>query len=160
MPHLYAIGIGSNRPHGRHGAPRAVVRAAIDELDRKFALTDCSPIVLNPALGGAGRDFANAVALIECDLEPKALLDALKAIERAFGRRRGRRWAARVLDLDILAWSGRQFRARCLTIPHPLLDRRSFALGPLAEIAPDWRITGSLTARHLAARLARPRRRG
>ena len=160
MRHLYAIGIGSNRPHGRHGRPRAVVGAAIDELDARFVLTDRSSIMLNPALGGAGRDFANAVALVESSLEPPEMLAALKAIERSFGRRATRRWAARVLDLDILAWSGGRFRSRGLTIPHRLLDRRAFALGPLAAIAPEWRVAGSLTARHLAHRLARRRGRG
>nr|WP_118856994.1 2-amino-4-hydroxy-6-hydroxymethyldihydropteridine diphosphokinase [Sphingomonas mesophila] len=160
QPHLYAIGIGSNRPHGRYGRPPAVVAAAIAELDRAFGLFDASPILVNPAAGGAGRDFANAAALVESALEPAAMLAALKAIERAFGRRGGRRWAPRVLDLDILAWSGGRVRSRRLMVPHPLLAHRQFALGPLAAIAPGWRIAGPLTARHLAHRLARRRARG
>ena len=155
MPHLYAIAIGSNRPHGRHGRPAGVVEAAIAELDRRFDLFDASPILLNPAQGGAGRDFANAVALVACDEEPRAMLARLKAIERAFGRRPGRRWGPRVLDLDILAWDGGRFRSRRLTIPHRALERRAFMLQPLAAIAPAWRIRGPLTARHLAHRLAR-----
>ena len=160
MPHLYAIAIGSNRPHGRHGAPAAVVEAAIAELDRRFDLFDASTILLNPAEGGAGRDFANAVALVACDLEPAELLAALKAVERGFGRRPGRRWGPRVLDLDILAWDGGQVRSRGLTIPHPALERRPFMLLPLSQIAPAWRIRGHLAPRHLAHRLARraPRR--
>ena len=158
--HLYAIAIGSNRPHGRHGRPAGVVAAAIAELDRAFALFDASPIILNPAHGGAGRDFANAVALIESDQGPPALLPELKRIERAFGRRRGRRWGARVLDLDIAAWSGGASRGPGLTIPHPRLEERAFVLGPLASIAPCWRIRGALSARHLAHRLARRRPRG
>ncbi len=160
MGHLYAIGIGSNRSHGRHGRPPAVVAAAIAELDRRFGLFDSSLIVINPATGDAGRDFANAVALVESAMQPLAMLAELKAIELVFGRRRGRRWAARVLDLDILAWSGGRYRSRRLIIPHPLLAERSFALGPLAMIAPEWRIAGPLDARHLAARLARRRGRG
>lgn len=160
VPHLYAIGIGSNRPHGRYGRPPAVVAAAIAELDRRFGLSDSSPIVINPAAGGAGRDFANAVALLESDLEPLSMLSTLKVLECAFGRRPGRRWAARVLDLDILAWSGGRFLSRRLVIPHPLLAGRTFALGPLATVAPGLRIAGPLTARHLAVRLARRRGRG
>ena len=158
--HLYAVALGSNRPHGRHGRPGGVIGAAIARLDEEFGLFDASPIMLNPAQGGAGRDFANAVALVETDLDPEALLKALKAIERDFGRRPGRRWGARVLDLDILAWSGGRVRARRLTIPHPRLATRAFAIGPLATIAPDWRLIGSLTARHLATRLARRRALG
>ena len=155
--HLYAIAIGSNRPHGRHGRPGGVIGAAIARLDEEFGLFDASPIMLNPAHGGAGRDFANAVVLLESDLDPEAMLAALKAIERDFGRRPGRRWGARVLDLDILAWSGGRVRTRTLTIPHPRLAKRAFAIEPLAAIAPDWRLVGGLTARHLATRLARRR---
>ncbi len=160
MPHFYAIALGSNRPHGRHGRPAGVIGAAIGRLDQDFGLFDASPIMLNPAHGGAGRDFANAVALVESALNPHAMLSALKAIERDFGRRPGRRWGARVLDLDILAWSGGRVRSHHLTIPHPRLAARAFAIGPLAAIAPDWRLIGSLTAHHLAIRLARRRALG
>jgi 2-amino-4-hydroxy-6-hydroxymethyldihydropteridine diphosphokinase len=160
QPHLYAIAIGSNRPHGRHGRPAGVVAAAIAELDRRVGLFDAAPILLNPAQGGAGRDFANSVALVESQCEPMAMLDELKAIERAFGRRPGKRWGPRVLDLDILAWDGGEFRSRRLTIPHPALERRTFMAVPLSLIAPGWRLRDGLAARHLAHRLARrpPRR--
>lgn len=155
--HLYAIAIGSNRPHGRHGRPAQVIEAAIARLDEEFGLFDASPIVLNAAIGGAGRDFANAVALVESDLDPPAVLRRIKGIEREFGRRRGKHWAARVLDLDISLWSGGRFRSRSLNIPHYGLEKRSFVLQPLASIAPNWRVRGGLTARHLAHRLAHRR---
>jgi 2-amino-4-hydroxy-6-hydroxymethyldihydropteridine diphosphokinase len=153
-PYLYAIAIGSNRPHGRHGRPPQVVEAAIARLDQDFGLFDASPIILNPAHGPAGRDFANAVALIESDLDPPEMLKRLKAIEREFGRRRGKRWGPRVLDLDVVLWSGGKWRSRRLTVPHPELARRSFVLQPLAVIAPGWRV-GSPSVRHLTHRLAR-----
>lgn len=152
--HLYVIAIGSNRPHGRYGRPPAVVEAAIARLDEEFGLFDAAPILLNPAHGGAGRDFANSVALVESGLEPPEMLRRLKAIEQAFGRRRGRRWAARVLDLDIVAWSGGKWHSRGLTIPHPAALRRAFVLLPFAAIAPSWRIDGSRTVRQLASRLS------
>jgi 2-amino-4-hydroxy-6-hydroxymethyldihydropteridine diphosphokinase len=158
--HLYAIAIGSNRPHGRYGRPSGVVEAAILALDDRFGLFDASPIVLNGAEGGAGRDFANAVAIVESDLEPPALLDRLKSMEREFGRRPGKRWGPRVLDLDIALWSGGQWRSEGLTVPHQQLMRRTFVLVPLAMVAPRWRVLGSLTARHLAERLARRPARG
>ena len=158
--HLYAIAIGSNRMHGRHGRPAAVVEAAIAELDGRFDLFDASPILLNPAAHGAGRDFANAVALVETEFEPQEVLAELHAIERAFGRRSGKRWGPRVLDLDILAWDGGRVRTRGLTIPHAMLEQRSFMLMPLSQVAPGWRIHGSLTPRHLSARLARRAPRG
>jgi 2-amino-4-hydroxy-6-hydroxymethyldihydropteridine diphosphokinase len=65
-----------------------------------------------------------------------------------------------VLDLDLLLWSGGAFRSPLLTIPHPALDQRSFVLQPLASIAPNWRLKGPLTVRHLAHRLARRAPRG
>jgi 2-amino-4-hydroxy-6-hydroxymethyldihydropteridine diphosphokinase len=157
MPHLYAVAIGSNRPHGRHGRPSGVVQAAIAALDREFTLFDASPLLLNPASGGAGRDFANAVAILESPLDPRAMLAALKSIERAFGRRPGRRWGPRVLDLDLLAWDGGRWSDRQLTIPHTALEQRAFMLLPLASIAPHWKLRGALTARQLAARLGKRR---
>lgn len=157
--HLYAIAIGSNRPHGRFGRPAGVVEAAVARLDEEFGLFDASPIVLNAAHGGAGRDFANAVALVESGLEPPDMLSRLKSLEREFGRRRGRRWGPRVLDLDIALWSGGEFRVRGLTIPHPRLASRAFVLHPLAAIVPGWRV-GATSVRHLAHRLARRAPRG
>lgn len=157
--HLYAIAIGSNRPHGRHGRPPQIVEAAIARLDEEFGLFDASPILLNSAHGPAGRDFANSVALVESKLEPPQMLGRLKAIEREFGRRPGRRWGPRVLDLDIALWSGGKFRSRGLTIPHHQLPKRSFVLQPLAAMAPGWRV-GATSIRHLAARLARRAPRG
>jgi 2-amino-4-hydroxy-6-hydroxymethyldihydropteridine diphosphokinase len=155
--HLYAIAIGSNRPHGRYGRPTGVVEAAIGRLDRDFGLFDAAPILINPAHGAAGRDFANSVALIESDLDPPAMLKRLKRLERDFGRRRGRRWGSRVLDLDIVAWSGGKWSSHGLTIPHKSAPRRNFVIGPLATVAPGWRLDGHVTAHHFAHRLARRR---
>lgn len=155
--HLYAIALGSNRRHGRYGRPAGVVEAAIARLDTQFELFDASPIILNKAVGGAGRDFANAVALVESGLEPQAMLAALKEVEREFGRRRGKRWGSRVLDLDLVAWSGGRVRSRGLTIPHPRLAQRDFVLGPLATVAPTWKIEGGFSVRHLLSRLGKRR---
>ncbi len=160
MSYLYVIAIGSNRPHGRFGRPQQVVEAAISRLDQEFGLFDASPIILNPAHGGASRDFANAVALVESGLEPPEMLRCLKRIERDFGRRPGKRWGPRVLDLDIALWSGGKFRSRRLKVPHPEILWRSFVLQPLCVIAPAWRIRNSLNVRHFAERLARRRPRG
>jgi 2-amino-4-hydroxy-6-hydroxymethyldihydropteridine diphosphokinase len=159
-PHLYAVAIGSNRRHGRFGKPAGVIEAAIARLDAEFVLFDAAPIILNKAVGGAGRDFANSVALVRSDLDPLAMLAAIKQIEREFGRRPGRRWGERVLDLDLATWDGPRLRTLGLTIPHPRLTERDFVLGPLAAVAPEWRIVGPLSVRHLLSRLGkrRPRR--
>lgn len=149
----YAIALGSNR-RSRHGSPVATLRAAIAALDPMLV----SPIRTTPALGPAGRSFANAVAIVDSALEPDQLLAGLKAIERGFGRRPGRRWGPRVLDLDIILWSGGAWGGPGPILPHPEFRSRAFVLGPLAEIAPGWRdpLTGA-TVRQLLARLTAPR---
>jgi 2-amino-4-hydroxy-6-hydroxymethyldihydropteridine diphosphokinase len=148
----YAIALGSNR-RSRHGSPAATLRAALAELKPLRA----SAIRATPALGPAGRAFANAVAIVESGLAPDELLDQLQAMERRFGRRGGRRWGPRVLDLDIVLWSGGAWRGPGPTVPHPEFRARRFVLQPLAEVAPDWRdpLTGA-SVRQLVARLTAP----
>lgn len=148
----YAIAIGSNRP-GRHGSPIREVQAAIAAL---AGVTMVSPIVQTPPLGPSKRRFANAVVLLDSDAEPPALLRQLKVIERGFGRRRGQSWAARVIDLDIVLWSGGSWGEPGLTVPHRLFRARDFVLAPLVRVAPGWRdpVTG-LSVRQLRARLTR-----
>ncbi len=117
-----------------------------------------SPVIATAAMGAAQRRFANAALVLESDLAPPALLAALKRTEREFGRRRGQRWGDRVLDLDIILWSGGAWRSAGLAIPHPAFAQRRFVLGPACTIAPDWRdpVSG-LTLAHAQARLTRPR---
>jgi 2-amino-4-hydroxy-6-hydroxymethyldihydropteridine diphosphokinase len=154
----YAIALGSNRRHGTHGAPAAILRAALGALEAKGVEVErVSAIRATPALGPAGRGFANAAAIVWSDLDPPGLLALLKRTERAFGRRAGRRWGPRVLDLDIILWSEGPWGGSGLIIPHPEFRRRGFVLDPVSEIAPDWRdpLSG-LAMRQLRARAMRP----
>ncbi len=148
----YAIALGSNR-RSRHGPPEETLRAAAAAMGAERL----SRIQRTPALGPAGRRFANAAAILVSGLAPPDLLIRLKEIEQAFGRRPGRRWGPRVIDLDIILWSEGPFEAGGLVIPHPEFRRRRFVLDPLAEIAPGWRdpLSG-LTVRQLLSRLRRP----
>ncbi len=98
-----------------------------------------SAIRRTPALGPAGRAFANGLVLLSTDLDPEELLAALKSIERDFGRRGGRKWGPRVLDLDIILWSGGAWAGPGPVVPHPEFRQRMFVLDPLAELVPDWR---------------------
>lgn len=153
---IYAIGIGSNR-RGRHGAPADEVRAAIAAIG---GVVVASPIVATAPLGPSIRRFANAAVLIASDEAPPVLLARLKRIEAAFGRRRGRRWGARVIDLDILLWSGGAWHSAGLAVPHAALAQRAFVLAPLRQIAPGWRVPRTArTIRQLAHMVDRPRPR-
>lgn len=98
-----------------------------------------SSIAQTAPLGPARRRFANAALVIESELAPPSLLAALKRMEREFGRRGAQRWADRVLDLDIILWSGGAWRSSGLVVPHREFARRTFVLGPASAIAPDWR---------------------
>ena len=120
-----------------------------------------SKIITSAPVGPSQRVYANAAAVLASPLDPPTLLDRLNAIETHFGRERlGQKWRARVLDLDIILWSGGIWAEErpALAIPHPFMRTRAFVLGPAAMIAPDWRdpVTG-LTIRQLQCRNVRPK---
>jgi 2-amino-4-hydroxy-6-hydroxymethyldihydropteridine diphosphokinase len=144
---MILIGIGSN-VEGPWGPPRETVRRALAALDEApLRLLKASRAIVTAPFGRTDQpDFVNAVAEIETDLEPRALLERLHAIERRAGRRRTLHWGPRTLDLDLLdhhgvVLSGLAGRAGepPLVLPHPGIPERSFVLRPIAEIAPHWR---------------------
>ena len=137
-----------------------MLAAALERLGAEgVKVIEAAPVLLTDPVGPSLRRYVNSAALVETALDPPALLVLLKRLERAFGRRvGGRRWTSRVLDLDVILWSGGSWFDASLTIPHPLFRTRAFALAPAAHVAPAWRdpVTG-LTVRQLHARLTRPR---
>lgn len=155
---LVFVGIGGNLPSPRLGSPQAVLAAAVAALPsegvnvrRRSRWYASAPV---PAADQP--DFVNGVLEVAAaGLDPAGLLQALHRIEDAFGRERGTRNAARVLDLDLLAWDDLVL-AGCEgpLLPHPRLHLRAFVLRPLVELAPDWRhpVLGQ-TARELLAAL-------
>ena len=100
----------------------------------------------------AQPDFINAVAELDTALNAQALLGELLKIEQQLGRRRdGQRWGPRVIDLDLLLHGDLSIDSADLVLPHPRMAERSFVLVPLAELAPELRITGGAS---VAERLA------
>jgi 2-amino-4-hydroxy-6-hydroxymethyldihydropteridine diphosphokinase len=82
-------------------------------------------------------NYLNAAALVEYEGTPEELLDILLAIEGKLGRVRGEKWGPRVIDLDLLWAEGIVSETPRLTVPHPRLQERAFALVPLLELVPD-----------------------
>ena len=150
------IGIGGNVADLFWGPPLAVLTAATVALGRHgIALLGRSRWYLSAAVPASDQPpCTNAVIEVVPDREPEALLEALHAVEAAFGRKRGVANAARILDLDLIAY-GDLVRAEAdgLQLPHPRMHVRAFVLKPLAELAPAWRhpVSGKGIAELLAA---------
>ena len=127
------VGIGSNEGD-RFGA----LQGAVERLSEVLRVEEGSRVYETAPVGGPPQDdFLNAAVLVETELSPLALLDALQAIEHAMGRVRREHWGPRVIDLDILWIEGLTVDDPRCTVPHPLLVERSFALVPLLELVPD-----------------------
>ena len=146
------IGLGANL-----GDPAAQLRTAIAAIGR---IADTRVLAVSsfyrtaPVGYLAQPEFVNAAVTVETTLAPRALLDALQAIEAAAGRERRFKDAPRTLDLDILLYGDRVAHEPGLSIPHPRLHERAFALAPLVEIAPDAVVPGHGRAADLLARCA------
>jgi 2-amino-4-hydroxy-6-hydroxymethyldihydropteridine diphosphokinase len=139
------------------GSPEETLGAAIRELAGAGHVAAHSHCYRTEPVGlEAQPAFVNAVALLETDLEPEALLDFLLGVERRHGRDRSRDVAKgpRTLDLDLLLMDDVVVRTEKLTLPHPGLAERRFVLAPLAEIAPELLVPGlRATVRQLLAAL-------
>ena len=96
-----------------------------------------------PEGGGASPQYLNTAAVGRCRLAPEDLLAELKRLELRRGRRLAARNAARPLDLDLLLFGDLEISRAELTIPHPRLTQRPFALIPLAAVAPHWKVPPS-----------------
>lgn len=176
------IALGANLPSAA-GSPSTTLQAALTYLQDASAITvtAISRFYATPAFpAGSGPDYVNACARLQTTLSPHDLLACLHQIEARLGRRRDTgRWAARGIDLDLLAMgdailpdaqAARHWREMPLSkqsdiwpdqliLPHPRLQDRPFVLVPLADIAGNWHhpATGQRLADMLAALPARDR---
>lgn len=148
------VGIGSNLDD-----PLTQVRGAFAALTRieRTRLVCVSNIYRTAPLGPIEQPhFYNAAAGLLTQLEPLLLLRSLKALESELGRdTSGLRWGPRRIDFDMLVYGGLVAQADELTLPHPGLLQRAFALVPLADLAPEMRVPGSGRVADLAARCNR-----
>lgn len=139
-PEPVYLGLGANL-----GDRAANLRQALRRLEPLAHVLAVSSLYETEPWGVTDQPpFYNAVARISTELQPLDLLRHLKDVEHTLGRRPGRRWGPRPVDLDILLYGERILCTPELTIPHPGLAERPFVLTPLAELAPDLRepVTG------------------
>jgi 2-amino-4-hydroxy-6-hydroxymethyldihydropteridine diphosphokinase len=140
------VGVGSNL-----GDREAMIRAAIAALPGVVAVstlrqTDPVGVVDQPA-------FLNGAVVLETELPPRELLQLLLAVERDLGRERRERWGPRSIDLDLLVYGDVRVDEPGLTVPHPRLHERRFALEPLAELDPELELPGRGRVRDLLSGL-------
>jgi 2-amino-4-hydroxy-6-hydroxymethyldihydropteridine diphosphokinase len=112
------------------------LQRGVDGVARIAEVSVCSAVYESAPVGPPQGDYLNAALRAEADLEPEALLDELLLIERQCGRERRVRWGPRTLDLDLLWIDGVRVETPRLTVPHPDLARRPFAILPLLDVAP------------------------
>jgi 2-amino-4-hydroxy-6-hydroxymethyldihydropteridine diphosphokinase len=132
MENDVVIGLGANL--GDRFATLCAARAKILTLGRIVA---SSALYESLPVGPPQPDFLNGAVRLETPLAPEALLDALLEIERGLGRVRLERWGPRTIDLDILWGRGLALNEPRLSVPHPELEKRAFALVPLLDVAPE-----------------------
>jgi 2-amino-4-hydroxy-6-hydroxymethyldihydropteridine diphosphokinase len=131
------VGLGSNLAD-----PEQQLRSALNELEAlpQSRFLAHSSLYCSPPLRGEGvstdqPDYLNAVAAVDTELSPTALLAALQKLENRHQRERAERWGPRTLDLDLLLYGEQLIDLPELTVPHPGLYERNFVLYPLAELA-------------------------
>jgi 2-amino-4-hydroxy-6-hydroxymethyldihydropteridine diphosphokinase len=147
------VGIGSNL-----GNPRETITAALDLLaaEEGIELVAVSSLRETEPVGYEDQPrFLNGAAALETELPPRELLERLFEIERRLGRVRGEgpRFGPRTIDLDLLMYGDETIDEPGLTVPHPRLAERRFALEPLAELNPTLEIPGHGPIRALLAGL-------
>jgi 2-amino-4-hydroxy-6-hydroxymethyldihydropteridine diphosphokinase len=131
------IGLGSNLGDRRATLERALALLGAGPGVRVIAvseLRETDPVdYLDQPL------FLNGAALVETELSAPDLLERLLAVERELGRERDTavRFGPRTVDLDLLLYGTETIDEPGLTVPHPRLEERPFALEPLVELDPD-----------------------
>jgi 2-amino-4-hydroxy-6-hydroxymethyldihydropteridine diphosphokinase len=140
------IGLGANI-----GDRLSTLSEAVRRIRSLGQVTKISPLYRTRPLGPPQPDFLNAALYLSFEGEAPVLLAALLRIEHTLGRVREERWGPRTIDLDIL-WSPTVVvNSPRLTIPHPRLTERAFALVPMLSIVPDAQhpMTGLPYAQHV-----------
>jgi 2-amino-4-hydroxy-6-hydroxymethyldihydropteridine diphosphokinase len=97
-------------------------------------------------VGPSDKPYLNQAVAIETSRSPMGLLIEAKILEAAAGRKPAARWTARVLDVDLIAYGNARVKTAWLTVPHPRVAERAFALAPLSDVAGRWKPDGRRSA--------------
>lgn len=131
MPDVY-VAVGSNIE------PQLNLRSALSALKRRVGDIRVSKAYRNKAVGFDGPEFINLAIGFETELTLTEVLSVLQAVEGLCGRaRKAPKLEPRTLDLDLLLYGDMVCATHAITLPRPDLIKRSYMLGPLAELAPD-----------------------
>ena len=85
------------------------------------------------------QNFLNQVVVFDSELAALDILDKTQAIEKELGRvRKTTQYCERTIDIDILFYGDEQIENKRLSVPHPRIQERSFALYPLEELIPEF----------------------
>lgn len=140
------LALGANVA-GTWGPPAATLMRALQHLNRQgVRVCRAAPLYRTQPVGDRRQpDFFNTAVLAMTRLPPIELMLLCKRLERAAGRRAGRRNGPRPLDIDIIAYGGEvrgwppgPGRLGHLILPHPAAHARAFVLRPLLDVAPRW----------------------
>jgi 2-amino-4-hydroxy-6-hydroxymethyldihydropteridine diphosphokinase len=137
---MILVGLGANLPSARFGPPRETLDAALAAMAAAGVATVARSrwYATAPVPASDQPDFVNGVVAVQTGLPPGELLALLHRIEEAFGRVRTVRNAARVVDIDLLAYDDLVIEAGAPLLPHPRMHERAFVLYPLRDVAPGW----------------------
>ena len=129
------LALGSNL-----GNREDYLRRAVKELRAAGALMAIAPLYRTPPMGILEQPpFYNTAIRLDVQLAAREVLQCCKDIEARVGRRPGKRWGPREIDIDVILY-GQQIAAfDKLHIPHPEFRKRRFVLQPLADIAGAFR---------------------
>jgi 2-amino-4-hydroxy-6-hydroxymethyldihydropteridine diphosphokinase len=141
---MVVIALGSNLP-GRFDSCESLLEAALERFASVGLILRARSRWWRSAAWPDPADppFSNGVALVTTDLSPAETLAALHGLEDVFDRQRNAPNAPRTLDLDLIAHGRTVSPGPGPVTPHPRAHQRLFVMGPLAEIAPEWKIPGS-----------------
>lgn len=134
----------------------AALQGAIDLLAQSdgVEVVAVSGVYETDPVGGPDQgDFLNAVIAVATDRDPRGLLEACHAAERAYDRQRQVRWGPRTLDVDIVSFGDVVSTDPELTLPHPRAAQRAFVCVPWLDVAPHAEIPGVGAVARIAADL-------